>query len=227
MNLTTRANFITKNLKLISVLIFYLKFIYTSCTTYSLYLFFSSLAQSTSYARGLVDYSLRCARGLLRPPSTFTFPTRLGDLSTTLYTVLEDCADHRAHLRFQPRSGTCPPVPTPCSGTVPTTEHVYILNSARGLVNHSLYCARGLLWSLSNHSLGTILISYIWIGLIYNWGVILFLDLATRLILRLPASSGTTSVRCIWRCISVLEFLRRLFWSWHHMPTSPTTRLGD
>jgi hypothetical protein len=81
------------------------------------------LAQSTSYARGLVDYSLRCARGLLRPPSTFTFPTTLGDLSTTLYAVLEDCADHRARLRSQPRSGTCPPVPTPCSGTVPTTEH--------------------------------------------------------------------------------------------------------
>jgi len=34
-----------------------------------------------------------------------------------------------------------------------------------------------------------------------------FLDLATRLILCLSASSGTTSIRCIWRCISVLEFL--------------------
>ena len=46
-------------------MIFYLEFIYTLCTTYSLYLFFRSLAQSTSYARGLVDYFLRCARGLL------------------------------------------------------------------------------------------------------------------------------------------------------------------
>jgi hypothetical protein len=33
-----------------------------------------------------------------------------------------------------------------------------------------------------------------------------FLDLATRLILRLPASSGTTSVRCTCRCISVSSF---------------------
>jgi len=75
-------------------MIFYLEFIYTSCTTYSLYLFFRSLAQSIGYARGLIDYSLRCARGLLRPPSMFTFPTTLGDLSTSIYAALEDCADH-------------------------------------------------------------------------------------------------------------------------------------
>jgi len=183
--------------------------------------FFKSLARSTSYARGLVDCSLRYARGLLRPPSMFTFPTTLGDLSTSLYAVLEDCADHRARLRSQPRSGTCPPVSTPCSRTVPTTEHVtfptmfghwstslyavlgdclttehdYIPNRARRLINHSLRYARDLLRLLSNHSLG--------IGR-DNFN---FLDLATRLILRLPASSGTTSVRCIWRCISVSDFL--------------------
>ena len=143
------------------MLIFYLEFIYTSCTTYSPYLFFRSLAQSTSYARGLVDHPLRCARGLLRPPSMFTFPTTLRELSTSLYAVLEDCADHRARLHSQPRSGTCLPVPTPYLRTVPTTEHVYILNRARGLVNHSLRCARGLLRSLSDHSLGTALLSYI------------------------------------------------------------------
>ena len=117
--------------------------------------------------------SLRCARGLLRPSSTFTFPTTLGDLSTSLYAVLEDYAHHQACLHFQPRSGTCPPVSTPCSGTVATTEHVYILNHARGLINHSLHCAQGLLRSLFDHSLGTVLLSYIWIGLIYNWGAIL------------------------------------------------------
>ena len=169
------------------MLIFYLEFIYTSCTTYSLCLVFRSLAQSTSYARGLINYSLRCARGLLRPPSTFMFPTTLGDWSTSLYAMLEDCADHRACLRSQPRSGTCrlvstlclktadhqarlhshprsgtcPPVPTSCSGTIPTTEHVYIPNHAWGLVNHSLRCSRGLLRSLSDHSLGTALITYI------------------------------------------------------------------
>ena len=141
------------------MLIFCLEFIYTSYTTYSLYLFFRSLAQSTSYARGLVDYSLRCARGLLRPPSTFTFPTTLGDLSTSLYAVLEDCTDHRTrlrsqprsgtclpvHTRSQPRSGTCLPVHTPCSGTVTTTEHVYVPNHARGLVDQSLCRARRLI----------------------------------------------------------------------------------
>jgi len=98
------------------MLIFYLQFIYTSCTTYSSYLFLRSLAQSTSNARGLVDYSLRCARGLLRPASTFTFPTKLGNLSTSLYAVLEDCADHRARLRSQPSSGTGRPVSMSCLG---------------------------------------------------------------------------------------------------------------
>jgi len=122
---------------------------------------FRSLVQSTSCAWGLVDYSLRCAWGLLRPPSTFTFLTTLGDLSTSLYVVFEECTDHRACLRFQPRSGTCPPVPTPCSGTVPTIEHVYILKHAWGLINHSLPCARGLFQSLSDHSLGTALLGYI------------------------------------------------------------------
>jgi len=125
---------------------FYLEFIYTSCTTYSLYLFFRSLAQSTSYARELVDYSLHCARGLLWPPCTFTFPTTLGDLSTSLYVVLKDCADHRSRLRSQPRSGTCLPVSTPCSGTVLTTEHVYVPNHAPALVDQSLCRARGLCW---------------------------------------------------------------------------------
>ena len=97
-----------------------------------------------NHARGLVDYSLCCARRLCRPPSTFTFPTTLGDLSTGPYAVLGDCADHRARLRSQPRLGTCLPVSTPCSGTVPTTEHVYVPNHARGLADQSLCRARGL-----------------------------------------------------------------------------------
>jgi len=143
------------------MLIFYLVFIYTLCTTYFLYLFFRSLAQSTSYARGLVDHPLRCAWELLRPPSTFTFATTLGDLSISLYTVLKDCADHRARLYSQPRSKTYTPVPTSCLGTVPTTKHVYIPNRARGLINHSLRCARDLLQLFSDHSLGTALLSYI------------------------------------------------------------------
>ena len=166
------------------MLISYLEFIYTSYTTYSLYLFFRSLAQSTSYARRLVDYSLRCARGLLRPPSTFTFPTTLGDLSTSLYAVLEDCADHRACLRSQPRSGTCPPVHTPCSGTPSTftfatrlggwsislyvvlgdcADHRARLHSQNMLGDLSIISlrrARDLLRLLSNHSLRIAFLSY-------------------------------------------------------------------
>jgi len=98
----------------------------------------------------------------------FTFPTTLGDLSTGLYAVLENCVDHRACFHFQPHLGTGWPVPTPCTGTVSTTEYVYVPNHARGLVNHSLHCARGLFWSPSDPSLGTTLVSYIWTRLIYN-----------------------------------------------------------
>ena len=50
----------------------------------------------SNHARGLVDYSLRCARRLCRQPSMFMFPTTLGDLSTNPYVVLGDCADHQA-----------------------------------------------------------------------------------------------------------------------------------
>ena len=76
-----------------------------------------------NHARGLVDLSLRCARILCRPLSTFTFPTTLGDLSTSLYAVLGDYADHRARLRSQLYSGTGRSVSMSCSGTVLTTDH--------------------------------------------------------------------------------------------------------
>jgi len=147
---------------------FYLEFIYTSCATYSPYLFFRSLAYSTSYALGLVDHSICYARGLLRPPSMFTFPTTLRDLTTKLYTVLDDCAGQQACLCSQPCSRTRRPIPTPCSQSVPTIEHIYVPNRAWGLVDDSLHRARRLLRSLSDHSLGTALLGYIWIRLIYN-----------------------------------------------------------
>ena len=47
-----------------------------------------------NYTRGLVDQSLCYARGLCRPPSTFTFLTTLEDLLTSLYAVPEACFDH-------------------------------------------------------------------------------------------------------------------------------------
>ena len=115
----------------------------------------------------------------------FTFPTTLGDLLTSLYAMLGDCADHRARLRFQPRSRTCRPVSTLCSGLALIT-----LQPQLGDCSSQLHM---------------------------NWthiqlrGDFNFLDLAIRLILSLLVSSGTTSVRCTWRCIWVSEFLYRFF----------------
>jgi hypothetical protein len=100
------------------VLIFYLEFIYTSCTTYFLYIYFSGVWPSRQ--------------------------ATLGDSSTIPYAVPGDCSDHRARLRSQPRSGTCRLLSMLCSKTVPTTEHVYVPNHARGLVHRSLRRARGL-----------------------------------------------------------------------------------
>jgi len=94
-----------------------------------------------NHTQGLVNQSLRHARGLCRPPSTFTFPTMLEDWPISLYVMLGDCADHRAWLHSQPCLGTHQPLTR---------------------------CARDLLWLLSDHNLGTFFLSYIWIGLIYN-----------------------------------------------------------
>ena len=62
--------------------------------------------------------------------------------------------------------------------------------------------------------------------LAYSWDIFSHLDLATTLIPHLPASSGTTSVRCTKWCMLYL-INKILFRPWHHVPTSPTTRLGD
>ena len=61
--------------------------------------------------------------------------------------------------------------------------------------------------------LGDYSYSYIGTGFMCKWEVILLLilDLATRFILCLPASPGTTLVRCIWRCILASKFLRGFF----------------
>jgi len=115
----------------------------------------------SNHAWRLVDWSSRCARRLRRSSSTFMFPTTLGDLSTSPYAVLGDCADHRARLRSQPCSGTGRPVSMPCSETMLTTEHDYIPNRAWRLINHSPRCARDLLRLLSDHSLGIAFLSYI------------------------------------------------------------------
>jgi len=117
----------------------------------------------------------------------FTFPTTLGDLSTSLNTVLGGCSDHRARLRFEPCSGTRQSLPTLCSGLTSITLRPQLGDCSSQLHMNWTY--------------------------IQLRGNLNFLDLATKLILCLPASLGTTLVRCIWRCISVLKFLRGFFFS--------------
>ena len=113
--------------------------------------------------------------------------------------VLGDCLDH-CRARGLPRL-------LPCSGIAPTTA---VLGDCS---DHC--CAR----ELSRPLLGDcsprlhVICTHIQLRDIY-------LDLATRLILRLPASSGTTSVRCTCRCISyrlyddwVLNLTGNSFWT--------------
>ena len=113
------------------------------------------------------------ARGLQRP-----LPCS-GTTQTTA--VLRDCTDH-CHARGLHR-------PLPCSGTAHT---ITVLGDC---FDHQ--CAR----ELSRPLLGDcsprlhVICTHIQLRDIY-------LDLATRLVLRLPASLGTTLVRCTCQCIS-------------------------
>ena len=100
--------------------------------------------------------------------------TRLLSWSRTAQTtvVLGDCSDH-CRARGLLR-------PLLCSGTAPTTN---VLGDCPD------HCSEnGSPWL-------HVICTHIQLRDIY-------LDLATRLLLRLPASSGTTSVRCTFRCIS-------------------------
>ena len=113
------------------------------------------------------------ARGLLRP-----LPCS-GTASTT--TVLGDYSDHyRARGLLRPLS---------CLGTAQTTT---VLGDC---LDH--YRARGLFRPLLGDRSPRlhVICTHIQLRNIY-------LDLATRFILCLPASSRTTSVRCTCRCIS-------------------------
>ena len=74
-----------------------------------------------NHALGLVNHSLRRTRGLCQPPSTFTFPTMLGNWSSSLYAVLGDCANHRARLHSQLCSGTHQSLPALYSGRTSIT----------------------------------------------------------------------------------------------------------
>jgi len=96
------------------VLIFYLEFIYTSCTTYSLYY---------CYAWGLDDYFLHCARGLLRPPSILCSQPRSGTcrlvsmlclktVRTTEFVYVPNHARGLVHQSLRRALGLCQPPST-------------------------------------------------------------------------------------------------------------------
>ena len=86
----------------------------------------------SNHARGLVDYYLRCARRLRRPPSTFTFLTTLGDCTDHRALYARGLVDQPAQLKvwrlYRPpsiiRSGTGRLAhPFESLGTVSTSEH--------------------------------------------------------------------------------------------------------
>ena len=98
-------------------------------------------------------------------------PSCSGTIATIL--VLGDCPDHH-HARglFRPLSCSGLSRLPSCSGTAPTIAQRPLSSATYDLYSHTV--ERHLFFS--------------------------HLDLATRLIPRLPASSGTTSVRCTCRC---------------------------
>ena len=106
-------------------------------------------------------------------------------------------------------------------GTVPTTEHCMLgdwstslPNWARDWTDYWAWCARGLvkqsIYKSDDYTDYRLHMNPLCIQL---RGVFNFLDLVTRLVFCLPSSSGTTSVRCIWWCISALDFLLSFFFS--------------
>jgi hypothetical protein len=125
----------------------------------------------------------------------------------------------RPRLRdFVARSSTCARgLPRSLSDHGSRTSSLALRPVLRDCLDHSSTCARGLPRSLSNHGLGTLLLALRpvlrdcldhsptmakglcvsttcdW-RLAYSWDILSHLDLDTRLIPRLPASSGTTSV---------------------------------
>jgi hypothetical protein len=145
------------------------------------------------------------ARGLSRPPSCS------GTVTTIL--MLGDCPDHhRAQGLFRPLSCSGLSRPPSCSGTIPTALVLgdypdYLC--ARGLSRLRLFLGihrfpHAALEDCPNHS-PTIAqgppssaICNLYSHIVERHLFFSHLDLATRLIPHLPASSGTTSVRCTY-----------------------------
>ena len=134
-----------------------------------------------------------------------------------IISMLGDCLDHSPTTARGLRRSLL----DLCSGIASTTLRPWLGD----FIACSSTCARGLPRPLSDHGSGTsslapqpvlgdcldhsptsarelcVSTTCDW-QLAYSWDIFSHLDLATRLIPRLPASSGTTSVRCTCRCIS-------------------------
>ena len=145
---------------------------------------------------------LRCSRTLARPPlGSGTRQTTPCSGTSRQTTPSSDHVDHisssSAELRprlgdFVGRSSTCARgLPRSLSDHGSGTSSLAPRPVLGDCLDHSPTTARGLCVSTTCD----------W-RLAYSWDIFSHLDLATRLIPRLPASSGTTSVRCTCRCIS-------------------------
>jgi hypothetical protein len=140
-------------------------------------------------------------------------PTTLEAWSTSLYNKIGDCTDHRARLRLPTmlrdwstslydKTGNC--IDHRARLWLPTMLGDSPTSLCNVLENYADHRARLWLPSMLGDFSFQLHTNRTHIQLRDDFD---FLDPATRLILRLPASSGTTSVRCIWRCISVTESL--------------------
>jgi hypothetical protein len=126
-----------------------------------------------------VARSSTCARGLRRSLSDHGS----GTSSLATRPMLEDCLDYSPTTARGLRRSLL----DLCSGTSSLAPRPVL----EDCLDHSLTTARGICVSTTCD----------W-QLAYSWDIFSHLDLATRLIPRLPASSGTTSVRCTCQCIS-------------------------
>ena len=140
------------------------------------------------------------ARGLSRQPSCS------GTVQTTI--VLRDCLDHhRARGLSRPPS---------CSGTVSTTL------TLGDCPDHSPNIAWRLLSSATCDLYSHIVERHLF-GPCYKADTFTFQQ--ARGLHRYDAPVGASRIACTTIGFSTL--VRILFRPWHHVPTSPTTRLGD
>ena len=152
------------------------------------------------------------------------FPTMLGDLSTSPYTVLGDCADHRARLRSQPCSGTGRPVSMSCSGTVrppstitfPTVLHGSSITPCAVLGTYFGYSP-----TTAWRPLFSVTYELDWIILIFRPCYKAHTSPSSKL------GDYIGTMHLVMHLSFLFSMKDFLFGPWHHVTTSPITRLGD